>query len=159
MMRGVFLILAVFLLPWGIGCDREAGQEAAPGNITLVGTHPSGCNNLHAGDMKSALPEGRDTVTFSLRKDTLVMFTGINYICCAPFRTSATTQNDSLVVTLEDRCNYPQENCYCKCMCYYTWELLFTGFRQGTLRGFRVILDDPRQKEPAVVLKGGIHLR
>jgi len=95
-------------------------------------------------------------VIFSMREDTLVMFTGINYVCCAPFTTAATFRNDSVVVTLEDICNYPQEVCYCKCMCYYTWEFLFTGYNQGTIKGYKVILDDPRQKEPFVLMEGSL---
>ena len=113
---------------------------------------------MKSAPLKSAPEEERDTVIFSLRKDTLVMFTGINYICCAPFKTETTVKNDSLIVTLTDACDYPKVNCYCKCMCYYTWEFLFTGYQSEKKRGYKVILDDPRQKEPVVIFKGTMKL-
>lgn len=135
-------------------CSNDAGEPG--GGLTLVKTLPGGCNNMKSGSLKNAVAENRDTVLFSLRKDTLVMFTGINYICCAPFSTKSMIRNDSLIIRLTETCNYPDENCYCKCMCYYTWEFHFTGFSGGTSRGYAVILDDPRQKEPAVIMKGTI---
>lgn len=139
-------------------CSQNNGDNPDPAAITLVKTLPGGCNNMTSEGLKSAYPEEPDTVIFSRRKDTLVMFSGINYLCCAPFGTESTVRNDSLLIKLEDRCNFPQENCYCKCMCYYTWEFLFTGFQQGKVKGYRVTLDDPRQKEPAVILEGGLVL-
>ena len=150
------MTLAVTILMMAAACSSDNGDHAEPAAITLVKTIPGGCNNMGFVNQKSAAAESSDTLIFSIRKDTLVMFTGINYICCAPFRTEHILLNDSLIVTLTDQCNYPQENCYCRCMCYYTWEFLFTGFPDGTNPGFRVILDDPRQKEPVTLFKGSV---
>jgi len=137
-------------------CSKDGGDSGA--GLTLAKTIPGGCNNMKSGSLKSAPAEERDTVIFSLRKDTLVMFTGINYICCAPFKSNNAFNNDSLIVTLTDTCDYPKVNCYCKCMCYYTWEFLFTGYQSEKKRGYKVILDDPRQKEPVVIFKGTMKL-
>lgn len=151
-----FLIPVVALGLLMAQCGKDNGGELLPGEIKFVKTIPGGCNTLKSGEIQRARSEERDTVIFSLRKDTLVMFTGINYICCAPFKTETSIRNDSLIITLTDQCEFPQENCYCRCMCYYTWEFLFTGFRQGTLKGYKVILDDPRQKEPVTILQGNV---
>jgi hypothetical protein len=148
-----FLIASAVLLA---SCSQDDGDSGA--GLTLTKTIPGGCNTMKSGILKSAPAEERDTVIFSLRKDTLVMFTGINYICCAPFQTKTELKNDSLIVTLTDTCDFPKENCYCKCMCYYTWEFLFTGFQSEKKLGYKVILDDPRQKEPVVILQGPVKL-
>ena len=155
MKKYYFLILVACAIAL-YSCSNDVGESGV--GLTLVKTLPGGCNNMKSGSLKSVEAEDRDTVIFSLRKDTLVMFTGINYICCAPFSTKNMIRNDSLIIRLTDTCNYPNENCYCKCMCYYTWEFYFTGFSGGTSRGYAVILDDPRQKEPATVLKGTVKL-
>lgn len=147
--------LLFFLLLGLTCCNRETDDSV---ELRLAGTIPGGCNNLNSDGLKQAMADEQDTVNFSMRKDTLVMFTGINYVCCAPFSTAGTIRNDSLVITIDDRCNVPQENCYCKCMCYYTWEFLFTGFQQGKIKGFKVILDDPRQKEPFLLMQGSMKL-
>ena len=156
MKHPVFLVLllacAVFLASCGKE-DRDSGTGP-----TLAKTIPGGCNNTKSAVLKSAPAEERDTVVFSLRKDTLVLFTGINYICCAPFKTETAFRNDSLIVTLTDDCDFPKENCYCKCMCYYTWEFLFTGYQSEKKQGYKVILDDPLQKEPVVIMQGRVKL-
>ncbi len=113
---------------------------------------------MNFGNLKGLLAEETDTVLFSARKDTLEMFAGINYICCAPFNTTALFRNDSLIVTLTDVCDYPAKNCYCRCMCYYTWQFLFTEFRPDIPYGYRVVLDDPRQKEASVIMEGRVRL-
>jgi hypothetical protein len=146
----LFLVCAIILA----SCSHDDGESGT--GLILAKTIPGGCNNTKSAVLKSAPAEARDTVIFSLRKDTLVMFTGINYICCAPFKTEAIVKNDSLIVTLIDNCNYPKENCYCKCMCYYTWEFLFSGFQSEKKQGYKVILDDPRQNEPVVIFKGTV---
>lgn len=148
----IFLILFAFVLT---SCGNDEGESAT--GLSLVKTVPAGCNLMKSDHLKSAPAEERDTVIFSVRSDTLVMFTGINYICCAPFKTGTAFRNDTLIVTLTDTCDFPQENCYCKCMCYYTWEFLYTGFQNGKLRGYKVILDDPRQKEPLLIMEGPFH--
>lgn len=144
-----------FLLLMLCVCNQEKEGSL---EFSLIRTIPGGCNNLNSDGLKQAMAQEQDTVIFTMRKDTLVMFTGINYVCCAPFSTAGTIRNDSLVVVIDDRCDVPQENCYCKCMCYYTWEFLFTGFQQGKVKGFKVILDDPRLKEPFLLMQGSMKL-
>ncbi len=142
-----------FLLLMLCCCNQETGDSIESGFIKTI---PGGCNNMKSAELKHVTVEERDTVTFRLIKDTLVMFTGINYVCCAPFQTTAILRNDSLVITLDDTCILQQQNCYCKCMCYYTWEFLFAGFQKGKIKGYKVILDDPRQKEPFLLMQGSL---
>ncbi len=149
----IFLIVFTFLLT---SCSSDEGDSAM--GVRLVKTVAGGCNLKQPDHLKSAPAEERDTVIFSIRSDTLVMFTGINYICCAPFKTETTLRNETLFVTLTDTCDYPGQNCYCKCMCYYTWEFLYTGFQNGKVPKYKVILDDPRQKEPILIMEGTIQL-
>lgn len=142
--------LAVATLTWA-GCEK--GTEINSGQLTFLKSLPGGCNNQTFDQLKNAATEEKDTVVFKFENDSLTMFVGINYVCCAPFSSTASLRNDSLIIRLTDTCNYPGEVCYCKCMCYYTWKFLFAGSEMQNL-SYRVSLDDPRQKEPVLISKG-----
>ena len=105
----------------------------------------------------NSVGEQKDTVIFSVHKDTLDIFAGINYICCAPFKIESTIRNDSIIINISDTCPAPYQSCYCKCMCYYTWNFLFADY-QGQKFGYKIILNDPRQKEPQTIKEGRINL-
>lgn len=142
--------MAVTALVW-TGCEK--GTENNSGQLTFLKSLPGGCNNQTPDQLKNAVAEEKDTVVFKFENDTLTMFVGINYVCCAPFSSTASLRNDSLIIRLTDTCNYPAEVCYCKCMCYYSWEFLFNGFENRDL-SYVIYLDDPRQKEPVLIRKG-----
>ena len=147
------LVLVFSLLP---GCQNDA-DDLSEGKIIFVKTIPGGCNNQDINEIKrsSVYP---DTVKFTVRNDTLDIFVGINYICCAPFVTEAEIVDGSVVMTLVDNCPAPYQGCYCKCMCYYTWDFLFTDFDDKEYN-YQVILTDPRESGPVIFKEGVFEIR
>ena len=135
-------------------CEKEPNDA---GKLTLVKTTPGGCNLDKSASILKSAAEQKDTVIFSVHQDTLDIFVGINYICCAPFKTESVFRNDSIIISITDTCPAPYQSCYCKCMCYYTWNFLFAGY-QGEKYGYRIVLYDPRQKEPHIIKEGKISL-
>ena len=81
----------------------------------------------------------------------------VNYICCAPFTSEAIISNDSIFMNLTDTCLYPYQSCYCRCMCYYTWDFLFVDFKEKEYY-FKIILNDPREENPIILDEGFIDL-
>ena len=132
------------------GCNDEIIEQIP--DIIHLNTTPGGCNNQDFSSLKSATIEN-DTVYFSLINDTLSLFAGINYICCAPFTSEVNVSNDSIFVSLNDTCDESTGICYCRCNCYYTWEFLFGDFMEGTYY-LKVELNDPRQNEATPVFEG-----
>jgi hypothetical protein len=145
---GIIFILIAFS-----NCEKEPNDTV---KLSLVKTTPGGCNNQKSAYLMNPAGEQPDTVIFSVRKDTLDVFVGLNYICCAPFNTASTFRNDSIIINITDTCPAPYQSCYCKCMCYYTWDFLFADY-QGQKYGYKVILKDPRQKDPILIKEGRIN--
>ncbi|HEX2394017.1 MAG TPA: hypothetical protein VHI78_01660 [Bacteroidales bacterium] len=105
-----------------IQCENNPiKQDKTP--VSLAGTVEGGCNV----DIKSTNAGQTDTALFNLNADTLNVFVGINYACCAPFTSSMDFRNDSIIITVRDAC-VVREECYCRCICYYTWDFKLTGF-------------------------------
>lgn len=126
-------------------------------DITFLRTDLGGCHDLDSYALKSAPEEQKDTVIFTVKNDTLDVFVGLNYICCAPFTSDAITSRDTIILTLTDTCNFPEESCYCRCMCYYTWNFLFTDFG-GKEYHYKIILHNPQEEKPVVFSEGSVIL-
>ena len=134
----------------------ESNPSGGDHQIAYVKTKPGGCNNAAIRDLKSTIEEN-DTVIASILNDTLDLCVGINYVCCAPFTSETNIQNDSILITVHDTCSLPYQNCYCKCMCYYTWNFLFSNIQQKTYT-YKVILINPGEENPIVFGEGKIEV-
>ena len=150
----VFFYFLIFPLVINISCSRDNGPEEG-GGLVFIESLPGGCNGVEFGQIKS-LMEGPDTVYFDVKNDTLAAFVGINYICCAPFATETYISNDSIFMTIKDTCPDPM-SCYCKCMCYYSWDFLFSEIEEKEYY-YQVVLIDPRQDGPQVLREGVLDL-
>ena len=148
------MIFLIFVL---VECEKESDNHSVDKKITYVNTVSGGCNGQDFNDLKSIIEESEDKVVFTVKNDTLDTFVGINYICCTPFTSVAYTSNDSIIMTLTDTCSNPYHNCYCKCMCYYTWDFLFIDFEDQEYF-FKIILNDPREEKPITFKEGKIDL-
>jgi hypothetical protein len=155
-MKPLKYILFSLLWFYFTGCENGNDVPAEVQEIVFLTTEAGGCNNQDFNDLKSSSFEN-DTIYFSSQNDTLTIFTGLNYLCCAPFETSALTLNDTIFILIEDTCTEPYSNCYCKCICYYTWNFRFTGLTEKRF-WLKIELNDPRQKEPIVITDGNIAL-
>lgn len=143
------IVLLIILLK----CEKD-GSNISEGSLTLVKTIPGGCNIQNSPSLKSLAFNEKDTVIISLRKDTIDLFVGVNYICCAPFKSTVAMSGDSIIINLTDTCS-GSSPCYCHCDCYYTWDFLLTGFIEKTYH-FKIILFNPRKANPVIVKEGDI---
>jgi hypothetical protein len=145
MMKNVAVISGIILLIFAVSrCEKESRDSAS--TLELVKTNAGGCNRL---ELKSA-GEHPDTVVFSVESDSLNIFTGVNYICCAPFGVDLKTKSDSVLITITDICAQ-EEACYCLCSCYYTWDFKLLKFENKSYF-YRVMLVG--RDETRVIQKG-----
>ncbi|NQU32030.1 MAG: hypothetical protein HQ521_02250 [Bacteroidetes bacterium] len=155
MKKLIFAFGMIFTLTMLIMCeDNETDNIPTDKKITFVKTELGGCHGQLSDDLKSTFSEQVDTVIFTIENDTLDAYIGLNYICCAPFTTDKNISNDSITFILNDTCLDINQPCYCKCMCYYTWNFLFVDFEEKEYN-FKIILNDPREEQP-IILKEGI---
>lgn len=117
------------------GCENNpVKHQKAP--LSLAKTIEGGCN---LQEKKFMTGEQTDTAIFTISDDTINVFVGINYACCTPFVSDAVFRNDSLIIEVNDICSALDE-CYCKCLCYYTWDFKLTGF-ETTEYPYKITLD------------------
>jgi hypothetical protein len=153
MKKIIFIFGTTILILGFLMCEKESTTN----KIAYVKTQEGGCNGEDFSDLKSANEEQADTILFTIKNDTLDIYVGINYICCAPFTSSNRVTNDSIILTITDPCTESDASCYCWCMCYYTWDFLFVDYESKEY-AFQVILIDPREEEPKVLWEGRVNL-
>jgi hypothetical protein len=150
--NAIAIIPLLFIL---VVCEKKSDNPEE--QITLSKTIAGGCNGETFAFSKNTVSE-EDTVTFTVINDTLDVFVGLNYICCAPFEAGASiSNNDSIVINITDICDLSAGSCYCRCMCYYTWNFLFTDYAKKEYY-FKIILEDPSQEEPNILAEGTLDL-
>ena len=143
-----FLIPLVVLFSCGQGTD-SADQNA--GELKYLNTVYGGCNNTTEQNITEFIADFKnDTVFYSINGDILKITIGQNYICCAPFEVLQRQQNQNLLITLNDTCNWPDSSCYCKCPCYYDFDVYFSGYNNDTYY-LKVYLHDPRQAADSLI--------
>ena len=157
MKKLILTIGTIFIISVLIECEKESDNDSSEKRITYVKTKSGGCNGQDFDDLRSVTDEQDDTVVFSTKNDTLDIYIGINYICCTPFISEANILNDSILMNLTDTCSNPYHSCYCRCMCYYTWDFLFVDFEEKKYY-FKIILNDPREENPMIFKEGSVDL-
>lgn len=156
-MKKIIFVMAVMLASAVlIRCEKATDIETDR-EISFLRTVLGGCNNQGSDALKSAETEGNDTIVFTLKNDTLDVFVGLNYICCAPFASDIQISKDTVFMTLTDTCNFPDESCYCRCMCYYTWNFKFAGFG-GKEYYYKIVFLNPQVENPVIFSEGNISL-
>ena len=137
-----------------LGCDSD-NAESKNENLQYVLTELGGCNRksaMKSGD--SDTEEGNDDkIIISVLEESVHVFVGLNYICCAPFETNCETIDDAIIMYIIDTCINPYAECYCRCMCYYTFDFVFTHQGQFNQK-YKVLLIDPREEEPVIIYEG-----
>jgi hypothetical protein len=98
-----------------------------------------------------AFDEGPDTLIVDW-DDTLKIFLGLNYLCCAPFAADYEIVQDTLVLAVRDICPAQNATCYCWCYCYYTFTWKFEGGAEE-IGNLRVELFDPLVGTVAVLYR------
>lgn len=117
-----------------------------PGNLisnnalNYTKTDLGGCNGM----FKSAEIENdqeNDTIIFYEQADTLKIFTGLNLTCCIDFGSESEIIGDTLfmrISTLNDD--------FCDCICYYTFDYLYTNY-MGQGFYYQFFIDDYKRFE------------
>lgn len=147
------MIAASFTL---VLCQKNDTNEKPP-KLTYVETKLGGCNNPFSAQLKSILLKN-DTVGISNQNDSISIYVGLNYICCAPFQSKYEIKNDSILIFIKDICPYPTQNCYCRCDCYYTWDFKFIQSGKGNWH-YKILLFDPSVPGSKVVQEGEINTK
>lgn len=143
-------LLLIFFIFAITSCNELLNNK----HIQLESVVAGGCNtDTPIIAEKSSDAEEKDTVYFTLTDESLNVFIGLNYICCAPFTADASIDEDTIYFNISDTCNFSEESCYCRCNCYYTWNFNFSEVTSN-LYYYRVNLFDPRVGE-AVLFKIG----
>jgi len=153
-MKKTGLFMLIPLLFFLCGCEKEKTTEEKP-SLKFAGTLYGGCNN-GVLEKSTTVLENNDTIIVKVENDTLTLYAGINYVCCAEFEGSSETVNDTIQITVKDVCT-EEDNCYCHCMCYYTFDFLFTGLKAGDYP-CRVRLWDAMEKEFRELFSGTISI-
>jgi hypothetical protein len=151
-MRNLFVLIFLTCAFFILACEKDK-EEAS--KLNHVETLYGGCNNNLE---KSSVLEGEnDTVIVLIENDTLNIRVGVNYMCCAIFEGKSENTGDTLQITVSDICT-ADDTCYCKCMCYYTFDFRYAGFEAGDYR-FKVKLWDALEKKYIVLFKGVITIK
>lgn len=145
------LIVIAFTL---VLCQKNEVNEKPP-TLTYVETELGGCNSPFSAQLKSILLKN-DTVGVSNQNDSISIFVGLNYICCAPFQSKYEIKNDSILIAIKDTCPNPYHSCYCRCDCYYTFDFKFIQSGQGNWH-YKIELFSPIAAMSKVIQEGTIH--
>ena len=131
--------------------DSSSTDQENEKILTYLTTKYGGCNGQTSFN-KAALRSyiENDTVFYTIIEDTLRISIGQNYICCAPFEVLSNQDDNHLKITLNDTCPAPYFPCYCRCICYYEFEVNYLNY-QGGLYYLSIYLYDPRQAADSLI--------
>jgi hypothetical protein len=152
-MKKICLLLLVATIVILYNCEKDKDNEKTP-VINCVETLYGGCNT--SLEKSSGFSEENDTIIVFFENDTMTIHVGVNYICCANFAGKSETISDTLQITVTDNCS-PEDSCYCRCMCYYTFDFRYTGFETGDYP-CKVRLWDGIEKTFKVLFQGTISI-
>ncbi len=158
-LTGIIICSTIILL----GCEEknnstinEDQKQDSTKHIHFLKSDLGGCNNKATMENIEAGEERNDTVIINMSNDSLQISVGLNYICCAPFITNCSSNNDSIFISITDTCPNPN-NCYCKCYCYYTFDYYFDNISDNEYY-WQIILSDPREINDTIFDKGIIEI-
>jgi hypothetical protein len=145
------IVLIAYTLVW---CQKDEINKK-PFKLTYLTTELGGCNNPSSVQNKSITLKN-DTVGISTQNDSISIFVGLNYICCAPFKSEYEIKNDSLLIAIRDTCSYNSPYCYCNCICYYTFDFRFVQSGQENWH-YKIELFSPIAAGNKVIQQGTIN--
>ena len=154
MKHTIYLITIVVISFVILQCEKDEKESL---HINHVETILGGCNGQSFDEIILPRYEEKDTLQFLIKNDTLSVFIGINYICCALFETSFHQSGDSLFFNITDTCSISVGSCYCRCMCNYTFDFILTDFEKKQYY-FQIVINDPRENEPYVFREGTVNI-
>lgn len=150
------ILILLYLSFYILGCSKESNDSAETA-ISYLKSELGGCNKKLVENIEQDVSKN-DTIIISLSNDTLSIFAGLNYICCAPFITNCEIHNDSILINISDTCSNPYTSCYCRCNCYYTFDFMYNGISNRKYF-WQIILSDPSEDNDRIFKEGYIEIR
>ena len=105
-----------------VACDETKPDQERP--FTYVKTVLGGCND-NVSKSATENNDKTDGLEVFTKEDSLHIFVGLNYICCAPFFTECRIEKDTIYMSIIDRATEQETVPYCRCSCYYTFDFVF----------------------------------
>jgi hypothetical protein len=148
------IVILSILVSLMLNCRKNTnGFDRKDNLLKYVNTKYGGCNDQR--DLNKTINHfeyEKDTVYYSIKKDTLKISIGHNYICCAPFKLFQHQENNNLIITLCDTCNDPYISCYCRCNCYYNFDTYYANYHLNDNNYLlKVFIHDPRQVADSLI--------
>jgi hypothetical protein len=134
------MVLMIFAM--ATSCEKPKAKQNEDG-IKFVKSELGGCNGQNAEDLKRNTQQGegeKDTIIFDLQNDTLNVFFGFDYTCCALFTLNQTITADTIYTFITDASAVDD---YCRCTCYYSFLSHYTDLLNGRYV-FKFIVDAPQ---------------
>lgn len=147
-----FIILLVSTIFSLVQCQKKDSIDNST-KLLFLETELGGCN------VKSSVQNiddiiHNDTVGISIKNDSINVFVGLNYICCAPFISECQIKSDSIIMSIKDTCSKPN-SCYCRCSCYYTFNFKFIQSDKNNYN-YKILLFDPREISSKLIKTGAL---
>ncbi|MDR0830374.1 MAG: hypothetical protein LBN95_09755 [Prevotellaceae bacterium] len=137
----LFLGMAAVLLLITIASFACRHNIPPTNNVKFVKMELGGCNNQYdLGETRGDETEQQDTIIFDFQNGTLKVTVGINYICCASMEANYDVTSNKIILQISDT-TINQEQ-YCRCECYYTFDYYFTDLADVQYL-FEVNFDSP----------------
>ena len=157
-MKTSLFIIVIALLFSMVFCQNEDELDK-DAKISFVKTELGGCNlKFKSSNQSTDNTVRNDSVNISNKNDSIRVFVGINYFCCAPFNTDCQINNDTIIMSINDTCLYPKTNCYCYCDCYYTFNFKF--FEEGRNNyNYKIVLNSPLENKSKTIKEGVMKIR
>ena len=153
-MKFLFFIGFISLSLLFLTCEKSDDSDK---RISLKIAHLGGCNISDSIALDDTTIEGPDKVTFTIiDNDTLDVFVGINFLCCAGFDATSKINGDTITISISDTCSNG-EGCYCHCECYYTWDFMYVDFAKKSYY-FKIILYSQTLPAPRIIEEGILDL-
>jgi hypothetical protein len=144
-----FIIISAIAISL-VFCQKNNGVDNST-KLTFLKTELGGCNIKTSVQNIDNIAKN-DTVIISIINDSIDIFIGQNYICCAPFITDCQIKQDSILMSIKDTCSKPN-SCYCRCSCYYTFNFKFLQSDKNNYN-YKILLSDPREVGSKLIKTG-----
>ncbi len=151
----MLILLSLFF--YILGCSKDSNDSADKTVITYLKSELGGCYKKTVANIEQDGSKN-DTIIISLSNDTLSIFAGFNYICCAPFITNCEIHNDSILINIIDTCSNPYTSCYCRCNCFYTFNFMYNVISNKKCF-WQIKLHNPREKNDTIFKEGYIEIK
>jgi hypothetical protein len=125
------LLFSLTLLLILMSCDKESGD------LKFSKTIPGGCAIQEGISAKNSLSAETDGVTYTIVNGDLNLLVGFNATCCGQYSVSSEIKGDTIYVEI-----LTTQIGQCNCICYYTYNLIFTG--TGNNYKYNVKIPDAR---------------